>query len=119
MNGKPEPLEGWEIWLVEGKSLLGKPSMTGLSPVYELIIQVQVARDGLAKQIGCAPLMWFPSIRSIDIHGAYPKVPLSDLSHEDRKQLAKAILQAEEFIRAARAAESGILVANKLPPVKT
>lgn len=118
MNGKPEPLEGWEIWLVEGHTLLGKPNATGLSPVYELLINVQIARDGLAKSIGCAPLMWFPSIRSLDVPLNCPKIPLSDLSPEDRKQLLKAIIQADEFIRSARAAESGIMIANKMPPVK-
>lgn len=118
-NGRPDPLDGWEIWLVEGRALIGKPALVGLSPVYELIVQVQVARDGLAKQIGCAPILWFPSIRAIEIRGTYPKIPLSDLSSEDRKQLSHSILQADEFIRTARAAEAGILVANKLPPVKT
>lgn len=118
INGKPEPLEGWEIWLVEGHSLIGKPSMSGLSPVYDLIVQVQMSREGLAKQIGCAPLLWFPSIRSLDVRGSYPKIPLSDLSVAERKQIEKAILQADEFIRMAKASESGITIANKLPSTK-
>lgn len=125
-NGTPDPLEGWEIWLVEGKTLLGCPRTSkeygedfteSLSPVYELIVQVQVTREGFTRAIGCSPLLWFASIRSIEAVG-YPKISVSDLSNADKAAIRKALCQADEFIRMQRAADAGILVANKMPDVK-
>jgi hypothetical protein len=108
----------WAI-AIGGRLLVGKlipyPMTEGgahvaMSPCYELIIQP--TPQGVSRMV--VPLLFFSSSRTVDVTGL-PLVHFDTLNKEERRQMMRSIEHCEEMIGKMRAAESGLIVADKMP----
>jgi hypothetical protein len=81
-----------------------------LSPCYELIIQP--TPQGVSRMV--VPLLFFSSSRTVDVTGL-PLIHFDTLNKEERRQMMRSIEHCEEMIGKMRAAESGLIVADKMP----
>ena len=83
---------------------------TEMSPCYELIIQP--TPQGVSRMV--VPLLFFSSSRTVDVTGL-PLVHFDTLATEERRQMMKSIDHCEQMIGKMRAAESGLVLADKMP----
>ena len=115
-------LDGWIVVVAHGLTLIGKPQDgRRLGPVYEIKPQLQQSPQGLAFAHLVLPFLLLADVRSVAIPEGAILVECSDLGHEMQKTLSRAILGADEMVRAMRAQASGIALApagTKLPPIK-
>lgn len=108
----------WAI-AIGGRLLVGKMTYLhgadsgakdGMSPCYELIIQP--TPQGVSRMV--VPLLFFSSSRTVDVTGL-PLVYFDTLNKEERRQMMKSIDHCEQMIGKMRAAESGLVLADKMP----
>ena len=111
-NGASE-LGGWVIVLYGSRNFLGRPSGDTLSPVFELI--TSVTPQGAARLV--VPVL-FMDIRELTFPQMFPRISVDSLALEERRILARGVVDASDVIRKMRAAASGILVPGKGSMVK-
>ena len=102
---------------IAGRMLVAKATgrITGeseeCSPVYELI--VQPTQQGVSRMV--VPALFFSSERTMMIHASVPRIPFDTLNKQERRQMMKSIEHCEQMIGKMRAAESGLVLADKMP----
>jgi hypothetical protein len=117
-----DAIAGWVIWVVAGRSYIGKPlGPNRLEPVYELLSQTQVGpgtEPGSGKVVISRivlPFLAMPSIRGIDYVADKIVVQVDALSGKEKDDLATSVADVREMLNALRAQDAGIVLSSALP----
>lgn len=119
--------DGWILVMSGGQMLVGKrehlfpdadgPQQVRLSPVYQLETSAVRAPDGRGMGVvrHMLPVM-FADIPYLNLPESYAWVPLTALSAQMQREIARGIDQAEQLRTQIRAGESGLVIPGAVKP---
>ena len=115
MNGQDQlPLAGWAIVQSHGMTLIGKRDKDVLCPVYELKPTMGMTAQGLQIAHVAVPV-WLLGLRELLLPEDVVAVATESFSPRQRRDLLKAVQQADELQKQMRAQDSGLVLVPSLP----
>lgn len=112
-------LAGWVIALIGGSTFIGREvTPYALAPVYALNVNIRATDKGVVVNYVATPVLMLASLAELELPQSAVIIGCERLTHAERKRLHSAVRTAEENVQHMRAADAGLLLANKMPVAK-